>query len=417
MIKTNHNFGFLLLVTVFLFAFRIPAEGFNFYINYLLCTLLAIFYIGKNGKIPVKKTFNIYFTAFTVLSVFLALINYYNVSNVFEQFFVIIFFTNIYFLVFHSYKYDIKAIISTYLKISYFVSLIGIIEEISHLLGFTLTFLSKNVSIVEFGLIRISSITSEPAHLVVLLIPAVFIISMNIIIRFDIKLTKFQKFTIVLAYLLTFSTTGLFGLFICVFILIFLKFNIKMLAITFLSIFIFSMVINKFELINTRIVDTQNVLINENYDDANISTMTLYSNLQVAINSFKENPLMGSGLGTHNDNYMKYINKIASEVQLEMQLNTYDASSLLLRLITETGFLGLILFYGFIIKFSLFRKKPLNNDQFILKAANLGILAMVIMKSARSGNYIINGFPFFLLLYYYTYIKFSITKLNEVTTD
>jgi len=204
--------------------------------------------------------------------------------------------------------------------------------------------LSTRVSIVEFGLIRISSIASEPGNLVVLLLPAVFIISMNIIIRFDIKLTKFQKFTIVLAYLLTFSTTGLFGLFICVFILIFLKFNIKMLAITFLSIFIFSMVINKFELINTRIVDTQNVLINENYDDANISTMTLYSNLQVAINSFKENPLMGSGLGTHNDNYMKYIDKIASEVQLEMQLNTYDASSLLLRLISETGFLGLILF-------------------------------------------------------------------------
>ncbi len=80
---------------------------------------------------------------------------------------------------------------------------------------------------------------------------------------------------------------------------------------------------------------------------------------------------MGSGLGTHNDNYMKYINKIASEVQLEMQLNTYDASSLLLRLITETGFLGLILFYGFIIKFSLFRKKPLNNDQFIWLFADI----------------------------------------------
>ncbi|MCB0410712.1 MAG: hypothetical protein KDD29_10870, partial [Flavobacteriales bacterium] len=133
----------------------------------------------------------------------------------------------------------------------------------------------------------------------------------------------------------------------------------------------------------------------------------LYNNYIIATKNFKENPLFGTGLGSHPIAFEKY--SIAKHIKVHgFNLNSADANSMLLRLISETGLFGVIIMFYIIIKFYIKRDEEYETNHWLISN---GILIMILLNLFRQGHYFLNGFPFFVLLYVYNYFDYQ--KLFE----
>ena len=152
----------------------------------------------------------------------------------------------------------------------------------------------------------------------------------------------------------------------------------------------------------------------------NLSTFAIFSNFLVTKESLSNNPLIGSGIGTHALNYDKYIGIYFSEDNIwrEMELNREDANSLMLRLLSETGIIGAALFLLFILHYSIpYKEHALaNGNNYYLWMINNGILASIILRLVRFGNYTVLGFPFFLLLFIFSYRYYKINTKPAVNS-
>ena len=83
---------------------------------------------------------------------------------------------------------------------------------------------------------------------------------------------------------------------------------------------------------------------------------------------------------------------------IDLNFNKADANSMLLRLLSETGLYGVIIMLSFVIYNIVPRNKSANDTNWLVSN---GILVVILVYLMRQGHYFINGFPFFLWLYYY----------------
>ena len=136
---------------------------------------------------------------------------------------------------------------------------------------------------------------------------------------------------------------------------------------------------------------------------SNSSTFALYSNYVIARDSFFENPLFGSGLGSHPIIYTETFLKYFPEKYLKIfgNQNQQDANSKFLRLMSETGLFGTVIF---LVSVFLFRVSNKYSHKVIeYTAINNSILIYIILGLIRNGNYINVGFFLFFFMYYITY--------------
>jgi O-antigen ligase len=146
--------------------------------------------------------------------------------------------------------------------------------------------------------------------------------------------------------------------------------------------------------------------------DANFSTVTFFSNAVVAWHSFKSNPLFGSGLGSHELSYDKFINKAIDVTKVPGFANAKDANSLFFRLMSETGLFGLVFIFIFIVTFYL---KYSSRRQSHLWVINNASLSMIALRLVRQGHYFVDGFFFFIWLYYFS--KIASRQEEELKND
>ena len=121
--------------------------------------------------------------------------------------------------------------------------------------------------------------------------------------------------------------------------------------------------------------------------------------------NFSNNFLFGSGLGSHPVAFEKY--SITRDIRVaNVSQNSLDASSMLFRLISETGLYGtalmLLVFFRCFIKRRSDRSAP---DYYWIISG--GICVMIAVNLLRQGHYFLNGFPFFIWMYYYNYINYK----------
>lgn len=141
------------------------------------------------------------------------------------------------------------------------------------------------------------------------------------------------------------------------------------------------------------------------------SSFILYNNAIVTIENLKSNLLFGGGIGSHPVAFNKY--SIAKNWKVKgFNNNSADASSMMLRLLSETGLTGSLLFIIFIFKCYVRYNPEYSSYNWLISNA---ILVLIILNLLRQGNYILLGFPFFVLLYYYNYIDFKNQKTKETT--
>jgi len=323
---------------------------------------------------------------------------------------------------------DVKRLFVIYLKMAFLVALIGIIQQVSFLFDFRwgydfsyfLPSYWKYVTSADGTMLRVNSITFEPSGFCVVMMPAFFAAIMALI-PFKEKSVKmyvtYKSLIVIVAMLLSFSSIGYLGMGIATFLIAInymrsKKYVMISLFIVFIAIATGSFVYNGIRDIKGRVnsmLSVHELLAGDKQlTDFNQSSSALFSNAYVAFKSFTSNPLFGSGLGSHELSYSKYIDDlIGSNTGLRyfLFINMADANSLFLRLISETGLIGTIAIFIFMFKFYLKRESVYNNYLWVI---NNAILINFIMRLVRVGHYFDSGFFFFFWIYYFS-------KTNQIT--
>ena len=410
--RDRKNFWIVLAVylSIFINSYVFFKEPFEFYIGYIIYIFLLPNFIIRFGFN--KNMFFIFLILFItgITYVFFGNNTYAQFFKVYVGLFLSYFF---YYYVILELDYDIDQLFKWYLKGSYFAAVIGIFQFISFKLNFKPGYnfhwiLNKWGFITggNFG-IRINSIFAEPTHLGAVLSAAFFVALYNVIRRETYGLSRFQSFIIIIVYGLSFSGLGQIGIFLS-FIFLAISFGLVRYIIVLIPLVFygFTFLYNNVNEFKDRLDSTFGLFFGGEKFELGVthgSSFILYNNYIVAFENFKTNFLFGTGVGSHSTAFEKY--SIAKDiVQWGFNLNSADANSMFLRLVSETGLFGVGIFMIIMIK--CYVKRNVNYLTYHWLVSN-GILIMILLNLFRQGHYFLNGFPFFVILYYYNSVSYK----------
>jgi hypothetical protein len=413
----NRFFSFLIYVTIFLSSITFFNEPFEGYFHYVIFIFFFPFFIAKYGfpKIPFQiLALPLFFGIFQIYAG-------YNTFELFTKIFLGIFFsTTFYYYVIHAYNMDVEKMFSIYMKGIYFVCLIGLLQLASYFAHFTPGYNFKWIfnkwafTTSELGFPRVNSIFPEPSQFALVISPALFIAIYNLLLGKRLYIARMECLMIIVITILTTSSLGLIAF---LFIVIFLTINYGHLVNLFVALICLFAIgelcyafLPEFK---SRVNSAYGLWVENDFRLANVnnSSFVLFNHYHIATTNFKEHPLVGTGLGSHPLAFDKYTITLASDI-IDFNNNRADANSTFLRLMSETGLMGITFILYFIFRFYI-RRDPLKSDEenknyWIISNA---VLVLIIVQLLRQGNYFINGFPFFMWMYYYTY-KVNKTRLE-----
>jgi len=294
-----------------------------------------------------------------------------------------------------------------YLKWAYWSAIIGIIQYVSYKIhfspGYNYGWLFNKWDVISGGegKIRITSIYMEPSQLGIMLGPAAFVAIVNIIREKKYEYENYQNYIILIPIYLCKSSTGYIGIFFAVLII-----GLNLGYISYLFLFVIVGVLAGVGLYNSvdefkgRVDAAIGLWVDNNFELKNVNTSSFvqYNNAHIAYNNFKEHPLFGTGLGSHAVAFEKYSYTRTGRVKLKgFDNNSADANSMFLRLMSETGLMGMLFIVILIVR-CFVANDGIDDQHWIISGA---ILVLILLYLLRQGNYFLNGFPFFVWLYYY----------------
>jgi hypothetical protein len=398
------------------FFFRQPFDFYYYYLIYLAFIVYVVFSTKSTKLLP--KWFLRFMLLLYTLSLLVSWAYGTMGFHLVKQFLGITYSAIAFFLLLKANNFDIKYIFGKYTLIAFFVALWGLMTEFLMLAGINVT---DKVKETTMGFYRIYSIMGEPYFLAVALIPALYYHVFKFVSEKSFRTTTntFKTSVIFICYLFTFSSAGFIGLALMIvmylwsanyFSVVKGKAKLLLLPIFFIlaPIFYNSLRDALYEF-QVRIDDTLDVFQGGEPDikaisEVNSSTFALYTNFVIAQESFVRNPFFGSGLGSHPVNYDITFEKYFPPDFIVRfgTFNKFDANSLFLRLMSETGLFGLSAIFIFLFKFFMRKKYLSHPDYRDYNIINQGIFILIIVRLIRTGSYFGNGFFLFIFLYYYT---------------
>ncbi len=388
----------------------------EFYLGYLFVFLFLLSYAFKLKGIRIPRVLIAVFSIFFLTAV----IEIFRGNNywilLLKQAAGFLFIGTAYYLLVRVNDYDVKKLFSIYLKLAFVVSVIGLMQEAFFLLfkaygdsvpalrhGYDYGFFIKKWApmYTSMGVIRVNSIFTESSHYAVTMAPAYFAALISLCKKGPGLLARWMCVFIIAGYLLTMSAVAYIAVVLSFFMLFFLLGRKYIIAggIVLVSLVAGSYLFNVE--IRMRVNDSVSVCRNElSAADSHLSVYALASNAYVAYKSLTENPLFGHGLGSHPVTYDRHIRAGESRgfwSEKATVVNQKDAGSLFLRLLSETGLFGTVIFMVFIFKY---RIRIGFSDPY--QIINNSIFLLIVLQLFRQGNFFYNGFPFFMFVYYYS---------------
>ena len=435
----NKFLSYLMVASIFLGALAYDQGGFEFYLNYLVFGSVIFIFFVNSFKFYINKFFLALMFALMVISLVNAFLLAFPSILVFRQLFGIILSALAYYLLIKINNYDVEKIFKMYLYVALVLCLVGLFQELSYILNFTAgydycSFLPKWRVVRMGGLLRINSILMEPAVFAIVLSPAMYLALNNLFSKTKAYLNTAGSLVILITYLFTFSAVGYLGL-ICAIALALYKnnyFNLKskkalssLLVLPISLSLIFGIYLAVPE-INKRVSDSLSLFLFGGYSagnqidrlvaqGTNLSTFVMYVNYKVALDSFMQRPLFGSGLGSYVVNYDKYVDDNNLSKVEGIIFNRSDGAALFFRLLAETGLVGTFVIFYLLYKYFLKRDKRIvaRGSLSNLSIINNGIFILIILRIFRLGHYFVDGFFFFIFLYYLSYEKYKQARTSE----
>lgn len=416
--------GILCIFSVFLDKAIRGVFAFDFYYNYPIFFLfLAALVVQKGTIVFPPRWFMIGCLVIFTCSFLILTINNLLGFEFWKQVIGIMFTSIVYYNVLFLFRFDVKKIFGIYLVFAYWVALFGVVDNVLHIAGIHLT---TALPLGNF-LYREFSIMGEPFYLALALTPAI-----AYYIAFFNRTWKFHKkqFVVILVcYLITYSSIAIAGLVLSVLFSLYLNdfFNLKRNRLIIAPIiiiplaFLLNVVIDNVNLINVRLIHTRDLFFSDGLNvqaagRSNSSTFSLYSNYIIARDSFLKEPLLGAGLGSHPLIYKQTFLEYFPSVYLDMfgPQNQQDANSKFLRLMGETGLVGLVIFFMAYFRFLIRKRKVVTNELKDMAAINYAIFVYILLCLVRNGNYINVGFFLFMFIYYLTWKHVNLKTKNAV---
>lgn len=407
--RLNSLIIFFIYISVFINSFVFFKSPFEFYVGYLIYIVLLPGFIGRygfNGNL-----FFIFLTLFVT-----GLVNVFLGNNTTDLFFKV--FTGLtlsyffYYYVVLEFDYNIEQLFKWYLKGAYIASVLGIYQLICYRLGFEwgyrFGFIFNKWGISPGGILglRINSIFAEPTHLAAVLSAAFFVSVYNMFIKEPMYISRFKSVVIIAVYILSFSGLGQSGIFLTLLLLAINFGLIRYLAVAVpVGIVLFNVMYNNVPEFRGRLDGLVDLFSGHKFQIGKIhgSSFILYNNYVVAMKNFNTNFAFGTGIGSHPVAFDKF--SMAKDIKTYgFNQNGADANSMLLRLISETGIFGVAIIFVIIIK-GYVRRDP-KNESYHWLISN-AILVMILLNLFRQGHYFLNGFPFFVILYYFNNINYK----------
>jgi hypothetical protein len=252
---------------------------------------------------------------------------------------------------------------------------------------------------------RAKGLLGEPAHFTGIMLPAF------LYYVFNFKTYKAKSITLIMAFLLSFSSVGYLGVLVGI---LMLSRRINIFAITALlglSVLLGVIIYSTSDMVKLRVDDTLSVFGTIDVSEVNLSTYALASNFYVTEMVLKSNPFLGHGIGSHPISHDKYIYGLTGvesfTTSTEFEFNKEDANSLLLRILSEMGILGAIGVFYFLIK------NYTAKDGFY--QISRALILYFIYKLLREGHYFSPEMYFFVFTYYF--IKLKSTNVNRLVLN
>ena len=312
-------------------------------------------------------------------------------------------------------KKDINYFFKMYLNFSIIVSAMCIIQQIAYIahlnLIYDMRWLVKNQLAPASVNYRSIAIYREPSECALILLPGVFLSIYYFIGKNKLFIKEMLKpslaILIIIGFFLTFSSAGYMGVGIAL-IVMWKEYKHSLKQIFILTVLIIT-TIGLYENVpdfKSRLNDTFAFIIDtdKKVGTMNISSQTLIINEKIALKSFFNTYGLGGGIGSHFISYEKYINTL-NNTNIIYFFNQEDANSLLLRIISELGIIGVLILVIFI------KKYKNQNIISIYSIYRTVCVVYFILRLLRYGHYFNDGLWAFIVVY--MLIKNLNKNLNE----
>jgi len=406
-------FGFATIgFGVFLFGLEFPTN-----ISTVSIYLIFILQLVSNSFRFSKLLFVIW--GFIFIQTFVFNWSYINFQSSLKHFIGLIIFSLVCFSFFSKNRFKIYSIVQVYYNFCFFIACLAIFQFFLFAI-FKLSFLPQNILSGSFAFQgsdsfraeildifpRAVGLSTEPAHYVAILLPAVYI-SIYTLTGTNYLFNRNNKTIasiILFGFIISFSLVGYFGLGLCLFMIFRKKIKISLLKICALLLgFILLLYFILQSSIGDKVysfISVSKDITGTEYTSSDQSSFALLSNLLVAGESLKRSNFMGTGLNTHMITYDAVISNIFFDSQIIAELNKEDAGSMFIRITSEFGLPGLFVFIWFLFHYKAMSITYVSSNS----AINNMCLVFLIMYCTRNGAYLNVLFFFFLSIYYYTYI-------------
>lgn len=419
--RERKNFWIVLGIyfSIFVYTYILFKSPFECYLGYLVMLLLLPGFIFKFGW---NRNLIYIFLLLLISGIIHVFVGNNTLQNFLKVYLSLLLTYFFYYYVICELEFDIKQMFKWYLKGCYIAALIGLFQFGSYIIGFEngyylFHYANKGGIPVTGGLwgIRINSIFMEPTHLGSVLSAAFFVAVYNLVSREKFYYNSIQNWIVIIAYLLAFSGMGQIGVFLTI-VMLAINFGfVRYIALAIpVMIISFNYLYNNVNDFRERFDSTYGLFVEGaqfELGKTHGSSFILYNNYIVATKNFQGNFLFGTGLGSHQTAFEKY--SIGKEIGVwGFDLNSADANSMFLRLMSETGLFGLSIFLIILVK--CYVKRENNYDSYHWLVSN-GILIMILLNLLRQGNYYLYGFPFFFILYYFNKVSYNEFKIKTDT--
>ncbi len=410
--RKNHSLSiinYLVIFTVFADALSfIHFPAFEIRITCLILLIILILILPFLKRIYFNRSFCAALGIIIVLSLLNVVMGNNTMILLLKQLFAISLNSLVFYLLVKLNSGDIKKLFSVYLNLALIIAIIGLIQEAAYVIKIPCLysfgyFIPKWIYPERYNssFLRLNSILSEPSSFCFALMPA-FFAAVTSFCKKDFKfMGRTKSLIFMVTFLFTFSSIGYIGIILSVALLIYYSLKAKsLIVISVVVVFSLGLIYKLVPEFQLRTNDMVYVMRGQTkLEVINQSTFALLSNALVTVNVFKSSPLFGNGLGSYAVSFKKYIGKIINPSYTGTYSNEKDANSLFLRLLAETGLLGLVLFLYFLVSSYLSKN---NDPSRYLWIINNGILILFIMRLIRQGHYFSEGFFFFFWLYYFS---------------
>jgi hypothetical protein len=417
--RSNLWITIFIYLSIFINSITFFTQPFEFYFGYLIFILLLPVFISRYSF---NRNLFYIFLILLIAGIANILLDNDTAPQFFKVYIGLVLSYFFYHYVIQEYHFDVEQLFKWYLKGAFIVALIGVVQFISFQLkfraGYDYGWLLNKWGVVpggNFG-IRVNSIFGEPTYLAATLSAAFFVSIHNLIRKEYFYLSRFKSLIIISVYILSFSGLAQTGLFLS---LLFLALNFGLfryfIFVIPAAIILFNVFYNNVKDFRERLDGVVALFSGEEFKlgKTHGSSFILYNNYKVATENFKTNFLFGTGIGSHPVAFQKY--SLAKKFKVYgFNLNSADANSMLLRLISETGLFGVGIFLFIIFRFYVSRDAIEDSYHWLISNA---ILVMILLNLLRQGHYFLNGFPFFVLLYIYNYLSYTKQLPNQEELD